>query len=174
MKKILYAIALPDPVKDELHNLRQHISIPGLQWIDRELLRAVLVFADETAGHPLQDACRTCGKLPEAAPFRLQFSAVKPVYHRKKLSMLGAAFVPGAALMETARQTAAMLGQPLASGLLAHVALATMPDGRAASFREQDFPDIGHLAFEATEIELMASPQRDGANARPLMQAAAK
>lgn len=171
MKTLFYSIELPDPVKDELCNLRDHIKIPGLQWIDRGSLHAALFFADEATGDVLDEASRNSGKLPEAAPFRLRFSAVKPVYHRKKLTMLGAAFIPGSALMETAKQTAALLGQQFANEPVAHVAMAFMQGGRAACFREQDFPDIRHLDFQATAIALMASPLRDGSNARPLLKA---
>ena len=141
---------------------------------DRGLLHAALFFVDETTGDILEKASRHSGGLPQAAPFRLQFSAIKPIYHRNKLTMIGAAFVPGDALMETARKTAALLGQPLAPEPVAHVALARMQGSRPACFREQDFPDIGHLAFQATEIELMASPLHNGADARPLIKEAAK
>ncbi len=174
MKKLLYAIELPDQVKDALGDLRNHIKIPGLQWIDRDLLRAGLFFVDETTNDVLEKASRSFGELPHAAPFRLQFSAIKPIYQRNKLAMLAAAFVPGNALMETARQTAALLSQPLAPAPVAHVALARMQGSRPASFREQDFPGIGHLVFQATEISLMASPLHNGSEARSLMKAAAK
>ncbi len=174
MKKLLYAIELPDQVKDALGDLRNHIEIPGLQWIDRNLLRAALFFVDETTGDVLEKASRNFGELPHAAPFRLQFSAIKPIYQRNKLTILAAAFVPGNALMETARQTAALLSQPLAPEPVAHVALARMQGSRPACFREQDFPSIGHLNFQATEISLMASPLHNGSEARPLMKAAAK
>lgn len=171
MKNILLALELPDPVKQELYNLQDRITIPGLQWVAQHLLYAAVFFVEETTGEA-SDLATHDFKLP--TPLRLRFSAVVSIYHRKKLTSLAASFVPTEPLLELARQTARLLHQPLAHEPVAHVALARMQGSRPACFREQDFPGISHLAFDATKIELYESPVRSGFDAHPLARPAAR
>ncbi len=93
MKRLFFAIPLPDKYREELiHSLPQKIY-PGIRWVKQENLHITLHFLGvveaERTSALIQQATIICESFH---PFHLQFNTLKIIFHNRKPTMIWAQF----------------------------------------------------------------------------------